>query len=242
VELKSDGSLGASTGWLSNPNFFANPRPQGEFACADGAVYTGISHKGIDPAIGNSDEEDGLTTYCQKISINGLGELLSFIPSQDIDTNPRAMAHSICGENKVVTGAIYDQMENGGNTDIDSVRLFCSPLKISQAVVAVKPQCSDSKDNDGDTKEDAADPGCHHDGNVNNDSSYDPNDDDERNTEKVKSAVKKQVVVKKIVVVHQVQPAPVAVPVSAKTGADMLTLGLVTSAAGAALALRRFIK
>lgn len=43
------------------------------------------------------------------------------------------------------------------------------------------PQCSDGVDNDGDGLIDAADPGCHSDGNPNNPSSYVPSDNDESN-------------------------------------------------------------
>jgi LPXTG-motif cell wall-anchored protein len=43
------------------------------------------------------------------------------------------------------------------------------------------PQCSDTTDNDGDGVIDAADPGCHSDGDPNNPDTYDPNDDDETN-------------------------------------------------------------
>jgi len=42
-------------------------------------------------------------------------------------------------------------------------------------------QCSDTADNDGDGVIDAADPGCHTDGNANNPGSYDPSDDSEAN-------------------------------------------------------------
>lgn len=41
------------------------------------------------------------------------------------------------------------------------------------------PQCSDGVDNDGDGVIDAADPGCHTDGNANNPASYDPTDNSE---------------------------------------------------------------
>ena len=44
-----------------------------------------------------------------------------------------------------------------------------------------KPQCSDGMDNDGDGVIDAADPGCHTDGNASNSASYNPNDNDETN-------------------------------------------------------------
>jgi LPXTG-motif cell wall-anchored protein len=43
----------------------------------------------------------------------------------------------------------------------------------------VGPECSDGIDNDGDGKIDAADPGCHTDGNANNPRSYDANDTSE---------------------------------------------------------------
>ncbi len=41
------------------------------------------------------------------------------------------------------------------------------------------PECSDEADNDGDELIDEADPGCHTDGNADDDDTYDPNDDDE---------------------------------------------------------------
>ncbi len=43
------------------------------------------------------------------------------------------------------------------------------------------PQCSDGVDNDGDGVADAADPGCHTDGNANNPASFNPNDNSEAN-------------------------------------------------------------
>lgn len=47
------------------------------------------------------------------------------------------------------------------------------------AAAATKPQCSDGRDNDGDGKIDAADPGCHSDSNPNNPKSYNANDNSE---------------------------------------------------------------
>jgi hypothetical protein len=49
------------------------------------------------------------------------------------------------------------------------------------AAAETPPQCSDGVDNDGDGLIDAADPGCHSDGNANNPSSYVPSDNDESN-------------------------------------------------------------
>lgn len=45
------------------------------------------------------------------------------------------------------------------------------------------PQCSDGVDNDGDSKTDAGDPGCHSDNDVNNASSYHPEWDNETNAD-----------------------------------------------------------
>lgn len=42
--------------------------------------------------------------------------------------------------------------------------------------------CSNFADDDGDGRVDAADPGCHDDGNASNPASYDPNDNDERDS------------------------------------------------------------
>ncbi|MGI8731157.1 MAG: LPXTG cell wall anchor domain-containing protein, partial [Solirubrobacteraceae bacterium] len=50
---------------------------------------------------------------------------------------------------------------------------------IAPAAVEVAAQCSDGKDNDGDGKIDAADPGCHSDNDPTNPASFDPNDNDE---------------------------------------------------------------
>jgi hypothetical protein len=49
------------------------------------------------------------------------------------------------------------------------------------AAAETPPQCSDGIDNDGDNLTDAADPGCHSDGNAGNPESYVPSDDDESN-------------------------------------------------------------
>lgn len=50
-------------------------------------------------------------------------------------------------------------------------------------------ECSDGLDNDGDGLSDMNDPGCHTDGDVNNTSSYDQNDNDEKNPEVCRAVV-----------------------------------------------------
>lgn len=59
-----------------------------------------------------------------------------------------------------------------------------SILATSTTPTSTLPQCSDGVDNDDpeDSDADRADPGCHTDFNANNSASYDPNDNNERNT------------------------------------------------------------
>lgn len=95
-----------------------------------------------------------------------------------------------------------------------------------------KPECSDGRDNDGDGKIDDKDPGCHTDGNPNNDKSFDSEDNDERDEKKVVKVKAATVVVK-----------PQAVAITAKTGAP--SIGLITTLTGLtglALTVRRWIK
>ncbi len=52
-------------------------------------------------------------------------------------------------------------------------------IAVSFEIDAAKPACSDGIDNDNDNKTDYSDPGCHTDGNVNNEGSYNPNGNSE---------------------------------------------------------------
>lgn len=72
-----------------------------------------------------------------------------------------------------LTYSVYDSGGLGATTTRDVVVVATTTPPV------VKPQCSDGLDNDGDNKIDSLDPGCHSDGNVENDSSFDPNDDSE---------------------------------------------------------------
>ncbi len=72
-----------------------------------------------------------------------------------------------------LTYSVYDSGGLGATTTREVVVLATTTPPV------VKPQCSDGLDNDGDGKIDSLDPGCHSDGNVENGSSFDPNDDSE---------------------------------------------------------------
>lgn len=94
--------------------------------------------------------------------------------------------------NPLVVVAVNEQIVQNGKLTQRALRVS-SELLMTDIVIAEsiadyegspcqappKPQCSDEADNDGDTKVDAQDPGCHTDGNPNNPASYDPDDNDE---------------------------------------------------------------
>lgn len=71
-------------------------------------------------------------------------------------------------------------MVNSARLPLSGNRIFPARM-VSNAYVnfGPAPECSDDIDNDADNAIDAADPGCHTDGDPNNPDSYDPNHDDE---------------------------------------------------------------
>lgn len=71
-----------------------------------------------------------------------------------------------------VYSVTFKVIDNFGGKDIETITITVTDV--------TKPQCDDDKDNDGDGKKDENDPGCHTDGDPNdNDNTYDPTDDDE---------------------------------------------------------------
>ena len=73
-------------------------------------------------------------------------------------------------------------VENGKTVTVDpGDQITCTFTNQKQVIDQESYQCSDDSDNDQDGLNNQADPGCHTDGNVNNPSSYDPNDDSESN-------------------------------------------------------------
>jgi hypothetical protein len=110
---------------------------------------------------------------------------LSYEPNYDDETDPALPFCPIlpyfsciqvgggytCRDDCILQGVGYI----GGSCDIG---YFChSPENC--CCKCISPQCSDGIDNDGDGEIDAADPGCHSDGNAANPASYDPSDNDE---------------------------------------------------------------
>jgi hypothetical protein len=72
---------------------------------------------------------------------------------------------------------------DAANPGAGVVQVRFGHAELSGVTCGALPQCSDTADNDGDGVIDAADPGCHTDGNPDNPESYNPNDDDESDGE-----------------------------------------------------------
>ncbi|MBW3609553.1 MAG: hypothetical protein KY463_14675 [Actinobacteria bacterium] len=87
-------------------------------------------------------------------------------------------AEEIAGAAAVREALSVFALQVGTNSLLKETTAASESLTVAPEAAA---QCSDGIDNDGDGLIDAADPGCHTDGDPNNPASYDPNDDDETN-------------------------------------------------------------
>ncbi|MCK5510879.1 putative metal-binding motif-containing protein [Candidatus Parcubacteria bacterium] len=95
---------------------------------------------------------------------------------------------SYCGDGEITDteecdGTNFDG-QNCESFDFDGGSLSCSDvclIDISACTTVAKTQCNDEVDNDGDGFTDEDDPGCHTDGDADNQSSYDSKDNREEN-------------------------------------------------------------
>lgn len=87
-------------------------------------------------------------------------------------------AHEVAGAT-VVREALSVFALNVGGTALVKESTAASEAISAAPAETTKPQCSDGVDNDGDGVIDAADPGCHTDGDAKNPASYDPSDNSE---------------------------------------------------------------
>ncbi len=159
----------------------------------------------------------------------------------DLATRGLSQARFVKIQNQRVNPIHYPGQHNDHEgPDIDALEILhgtnCAPTPTPTPTPSPVPECRDNKDNDGDNKEDKADPGCHTDGNVNNDDSYDRDDNDERDAQVI--------IIKKIVKAAQVKPtpAPIKVPVTAKTGMGLPLISVITliGAGATAFTTRRY--
>lgn len=115
---------------------------------------------------------DGITSALQQSGLNAV-----------VDVH-RNVVTDLPGGGKSVDALVVSVLDAAGNTPVAEVRLAHAEVTTAACTggtAANKPQCSDGADNDGDSKIDAADPGCHTDGDASHPATYNPNDDDERN-------------------------------------------------------------
>ena len=89
----------------------------------------------------------------------------------------RNVVTDIAGGGIAIDALVVTILNAAGDTPLATVRL--AHAEVTSAACVTPPQCSDGADNDGDAVIDAADPGCHTDGDATNASTYDPNDDNE---------------------------------------------------------------
>lgn len=105
----------------------------------------------------------------------------------DTDAGLPGLLPIICNADEIVGAAAVREaldvfaLQTGTNSLLKETTAAAESLSVAPPESG-PAQCADGKDNDGDGKVDAADPGCHNDGKPNNPKSYDATDNDETDT------------------------------------------------------------
>lgn len=136
----------------------------------------GAASEIIDLAIGGTPVP--LNTPVQDL-IDGISAVLAGSGMDAVVDVQRNVITPIAGGGVAVDALVVTILAAEGGTPLATIRLAHAELTAGACVPL--PQCSDAADNDTDGVIDAADPGCHTDGNASNASSYDPADNDETN-------------------------------------------------------------
>lgn len=143
--------------------------------CAAGAVQYSASSEVVNLQIADQDPLSGplndlVTQISEGLNASPLVDLI------DIDVN--VVTTTPTGAS--VDALVVTLLAAAGDPPLGQVRLGHAEVSgVSCGGGAGAPQCSDTADNDGDGKIDAADPGCHSDGNAGNPGTYVPSDNDE---------------------------------------------------------------
>jgi hypothetical protein len=103
----------------------------------------------------------------------------------------RNVVTQIAGGGIGVDALVVTVLSAVGNIPLAQVRL--AHAEVTAAACSAVPQCSDTVDNDGDTKIDANDPGCHSDGNAANPATYVPTDNDETDAAVAAAEIKRSI-------------------------------------------------
>ena len=150
----------------------------GVVAAAANSAATSTSCRGQQPQVSRTS---------QVIQLGGTGIAQPAAGTPDTVVEIPLVATIVCNADEVAGAAVVREaldvfvLNVGGNSLAKETTAAAEAVSVAPAgPEASAPQCSDGVDNDGDGLIDAADPGCHTDGNPNNPASYDPNDPSER--------------------------------------------------------------
>jgi LPXTG-motif cell wall-anchored protein len=100
------------------------------------------------------------------------------------------LARLVCNADEVAGAAAVREaldvfaLNVGATSLVKETTAATEALTVAPAKETTGPECSDGVDNDGDGVIDAADPGCHTDGNPKNPASYNPNDTSEEDAKR----------------------------------------------------------
>lgn len=157
-------------------------RAEAVAVCSAGTVTYGANSEVVDLQIGGEDPFSGPLNDALKQITEGLAPLAELI---SVDLNVVTPSADGMAVDAIVVTLLQAAADNGAPGPLAQLRLGHAEVTgvgCGDGGGHV-PQCSDTVDNDGDGVIDANDPGCHTDGNAANAATYDPNDDDETNTD-----------------------------------------------------------
>lgn len=154
-------------------------RAEAVAVCTAGQVKYGANSEIIDLKIGGTDiplnapVSDLIDAISGVLTDSGLNQVV------DVQRN----VVTVDANGASVDALVVTVLAAAGDVPLATVRIAHAEVNsvACQAAATTAPQCSDTVDNiDGeDTLADAADPGCHTDGDATNAATYDPADDDE---------------------------------------------------------------
>jgi hypothetical protein len=153
-------------------------RAEAVAVCAAGSVQYSASSEVVDLQIGGEDPFSGPLNDALAQITDGLAPLADLI-SVDLNVvTPSATGVSV---DAVVVTLLQAAEDNDAPGALAKVVL--GHAQVQGVGCGGAPQCSDTADNDADNAIDAADPGCHTDGDAGNGDTYVPTDDDETNAQ-----------------------------------------------------------
>ena len=156
-------------------------RAEAVAVCSAGAVQYSANSEVVDLQIADQDPFSGPLNDAIKQITDGLAPLADLIKVDLNVVTPSATGVSV---DAIVITLLQAAADNGAPGPLAKIVLGHAEVSgagCAGSLPSTHPQCSDTIDNDGDNAIDAADPGCHTDGNAGNPDSYDANDNDETN-------------------------------------------------------------